>query len=106
MTVKEAGTSVRASVLIVAPIDRAFKVFTEEISTWWPPDHHIIDGELAGIVFEPRVGGYVYDRTTDGRECRWARVLAYEPPTAWCSAGTSATCGRSKATTTKPARSK
>jgi uncharacterized protein YndB with AHSA1/START domain len=80
MTVKEAGTSVRASVLVEAPIARAFKVFTEEISTWWPPDHHIIEGELAGVVFEPRVGGYVYDRTTDGRESRWARVLAYEPP--------------------------
>jgi uncharacterized protein YndB with AHSA1/START domain len=80
MTVKEAGTSVRASVLVGAPIDRAFKVFTDEISTWWPPDHHIIEGEVAGVVFEPRAGGYVYDRTTDGRECRWARVLAYEPP--------------------------
>lgn len=80
MTVKEAGTSVRASVIVEAPIDRAFKVFTEDISSWWPPDHHIIEGELEGIVFEPRVGGHVYDRTTDGRESRWARVLAYEPP--------------------------
>jgi uncharacterized protein YndB with AHSA1/START domain len=31
-------------------------------------------------VFEPREGGYVYDRGMDGSECRWARVLAYEPP--------------------------
>jgi len=27
-----------------------------------------------------RVGGHIYDRATDGSECRWARVLAYEPP--------------------------
>jgi len=80
MTVTEAGTSVRASVLVEAPIDRAFKVFTEDIGTWWSPDHHILEGDLAGMVFEPRVGGHIYDRATDGRECRWARVLAYEPP--------------------------
>jgi len=32
-------------------------------------------------VFEPRVGGHVYDRGVDGSECRWARVLAFDPPT-------------------------
>ena len=31
-------------------------------------------------MFEPRVGGHIYDRADDGSECRWARVLAYEPP--------------------------
>ncbi|TJV42165.1 MAG: ATPase, partial [Mesorhizobium sp.] len=24
--------------------------------------------------------GHIYDRGADGSECRWARVLAYEPP--------------------------
>ena len=36
---------------------------------------------LAETVFEPRQGGHIYDRGVDGSECRWARVLAYEPPT-------------------------
>ena len=31
-------------------------------------------------MFEPREGGHVYDRGVDGSECRWARVLAYDPP--------------------------
>jgi uncharacterized protein YndB with AHSA1/START domain len=80
MTTQVEGTSVRASVLVEAPIERAFTVFTEGMSTWWPREHHIIEGEIESITFEPRVGGHVYDRTVDGRESRWARVLAYEPP--------------------------
>jgi len=71
---------VRASIVVDAPADAAFRAFTEDIGSWWNPDHHILDGELAEMVFEPRVGGHVIDRATDGKECRWARVLAYEPP--------------------------
>jgi uncharacterized protein YndB with AHSA1/START domain len=80
MTTQIADTTVRTSIVAEAPIERAFAVFTEEIGSWWPPDHHILEGELAEMVFEPHVGGHVYDRAVDGSECRWARVLAYEPP--------------------------
>ncbi|HVY97172.1 MAG TPA: SRPBCC family protein [Solirubrobacterales bacterium] len=76
----QATEAVRTSVVVETPIERAFAVFTEEIGSWWNPDHHILEGELAEMVFEPRVGGHIYDRATDGSECRWARVLAYDPP--------------------------
>ena len=36
------------------------------------------------MVFEPFVGGHIIDRGTDGSECRWSRVLAYEPPDRVC----------------------
>jgi uncharacterized protein YndB with AHSA1/START domain len=72
--------SVRSSIVVDAPIDRAFTVFTADIGSWWPPEHHILQSQLAEMVFEPRVGGHVYDRGADGSECRWARVLVYEPP--------------------------
>jgi len=74
------GPSVHSSIVVNAPIDRAFAVFTEDIGSWWPPEHHLLEGALAEMVFEPRTGGHVYDRGVDGSECRWARVLAYEPP--------------------------
>ena len=80
MTTETVDTSVRSSIPVRAPIDRAFRVFTDEIGMWWDPTHHIIEGELADMVFEPFVGGNVFDRGGDGSECRWARVLAYEPP--------------------------
>ena len=42
--------------------------------------HNLLAVEIAETVFEPHVGGHLYDRGVDGSECRWARVLAYEPP--------------------------
>jgi uncharacterized protein YndB with AHSA1/START domain len=36
--------------------------------------------DIAETVFELAEGGSVYDKGVDGSECRWARVLAYEPP--------------------------
>jgi uncharacterized protein YndB with AHSA1/START domain len=71
---------VKQSIVVEAPIARAFKVFTEEFGRFKPPEHNLLGVEIAETVFEPRVGGHVYDRGTDGSECRWARVLAYEPP--------------------------
>jgi uncharacterized protein YndB with AHSA1/START domain len=80
MTMQTEATSVQAATEVNASPERAFEIFTKDIGSWWNPDHHILDGELAEMVFEPRVGGHVYDRGVDGNECRWARVLAYEPP--------------------------
>ena len=80
MTMPATDTSVRTEIVVDVPIERAFSVFTDDIGSWWNPDHHILEGELAEMVFEPRVGGHVYDRGVDGSECRWARVLAYDPP--------------------------
>jgi uncharacterized protein YndB with AHSA1/START domain len=84
MTTETAGnteTSVRVSIVVDAPPQRAFDFFTQHIGSWWSPDHHILEADLAEMVFEPRVGGNIVDRGVDGSECRWSRVLAYEPPT-------------------------
>jgi uncharacterized protein YndB with AHSA1/START domain len=73
-------TTVRSSIVVEAPIERAFKVFTQEFDRVKPREHNMLGVEIAETVFEPRVGGYLIDRGVDGSECRWARVLAYEPP--------------------------
>ncbi len=80
MSPQATDTTVRRSVVVEAPAERAFSVFTEQMGTWWPPEHHILRAELAETVFEPRAGGHVIDRGVDGSECPWARVLAFEPP--------------------------
>jgi len=80
MTTQAQAASVRTQVVVEAPIERAFRVFTEEFGSFKPPQHNLLSSEIAETVFEPRVGGHLYDRGVDGSECRWARVLAYEPP--------------------------
>ena len=80
MSTQAAQTSVRTSIVVEAPLERAFSVFTDGIGSWFPPEYNLLDVEIAERVFEPRVGGRVYDRGADGSECHWARVLAYEPP--------------------------
>jgi uncharacterized protein YndB with AHSA1/START domain len=76
MTTQLQATSVTTEVDVDAPVEHAFSVFTDGIGSWWNPEHHILEMELAEMVFEPRVGGHIIDRGTDGSECRWARVLA------------------------------
>ena len=73
-------TTVLRSVVVDAPLDKAFKVFTEDFGRFKPPEHNLLAVEIAETVFEPRVGGGIVDRATDGSECRWARILAYDPP--------------------------
>jgi uncharacterized protein YndB with AHSA1/START domain len=80
MSTQAAETSVRTSIVVEAPVERAFKVFTEDFGSFKPPEHNLLAVEIAETVLEPRVGGHLYDRGVDGSECRWARVLAYEPP--------------------------
>jgi DNA-binding transcriptional ArsR family regulator/uncharacterized protein YndB with AHSA1/START domain len=80
MSTQAATTFVRASIVVEAPIDRAFQVFTSDFGSFKPPEHNMLQVQIAETVVEPRVGGYLYDRGIDGSECRWARVLAYEPP--------------------------
>src|SRR5262245_3223750 len=75
----QAQTSVKHAIVVEAPIARAFKVFTEDFGSFKPAEHNLLAVPIAETVFEPRVGGYLYDRGVDGSECRWARVLAYEP---------------------------
>ena len=73
-------TVVRRQVVVNAPQAKAFAAFTERFGEFKPPEHNLLAAPIAETVFEPRAGGHIYDRAQDGSQCRWARVLAYEPP--------------------------
>lgn len=75
-----ADAVVHKQIVVNAPIERAFTVFTDRFGDFKPREHNLLGVPITETVFEPKVGGHIYDRGTDGSECRWARVLVYEPP--------------------------
>jgi uncharacterized protein YndB with AHSA1/START domain len=80
MSSQATETSVRTSIVVAAPIERAFRVFTEDFDRIKPREHNMLGVDIAETVFEARVGGRIFDRGVDGSECHWARVLAFDPP--------------------------
>jgi uncharacterized protein YndB with AHSA1/START domain len=82
MTVQAVSVEpVRRTVTVGRPLDAAFRLFTAEMSTWWPfPTHSIGGEETVAAVLEPHEGGRLYERLRDGTEHDWADVVAWDPP--------------------------
>ncbi|MEE6140339.1 SRPBCC family protein [Mycobacterium sp. 050128] len=71
---------IRKSVAVNTGIERAFTLFISKFDAIKPREHNLLSVPIAETVFEPRVGGHIYDVGTDGSRCEWARVLVYEAP--------------------------
>jgi activator of Hsp90 ATPase-like protein len=59
---------------------RAFDLFTAEMTSWWPAEHHIGSTPIAEIVIEPHPGGRWYTRHEDGSETETGFVVLYDRP--------------------------
>ena len=72
--------AIRKSVVVDFAPAEAFELFTTRVASWWPTSSHSYAGEdVRDVMFEPRVGGSLYE-VTDGGTAEWGRVLAWEPP--------------------------
>jgi uncharacterized protein YndB with AHSA1/START domain len=60
--------------------DHAFNLWTARTSLWWPPSHTVSGKAGLDVVFEPRVGGRIFERTAEGVEHDWGEILEWEPP--------------------------
>ena len=61
--------------MVDAPVEHAFRVFTERLGEWWPVKTHSVAQENAEtVVLERREGGRFYERTRDGNEHLWGTV--------------------------------
>lgn len=73
-------SSVNKEIVVEAPPERAFRVFTERFDSWWPRGHHIGKAEMKAAIMEGRPNGRWYELGVDGSECDWGYVIAWEPP--------------------------
>ncbi len=80
MATETRNLAVTKSITVRAAKEHTFTVFAERFGSWWPASHRLGAADLADVIVEPRAGGRWYERDTDGAECEWGRVLAYEPP--------------------------
>lgn len=60
--------------------DKAFRLFTEGMASWWLPSHSVATSGQDKVVMEPTSGGAWYEIGKAGERCDWGRVLAWEPP--------------------------
>lgn len=65
---------------VACPQEQAFALWTERIATWWPADHTASGEDSASVVLEPRLGGRLYERTSEGVEIPWGEITLWEPP--------------------------
>ena len=71
---------VKKSITVEAPQARAFDVFTNQMTRWWPPTHTILKVTPRAHIIEPKVGGRWYSIGIDDSECDTGKVLVWEPP--------------------------
>jgi uncharacterized protein YndB with AHSA1/START domain len=82
MSQQMSEATVRKSVTVDCAADHAFRVFTEDIGSWWPFErvHSIAEGDVETVIMEGHEGGRFYERTKSGEEHPWGTVLAWDPP--------------------------
>lgn len=74
---------IRKTIEVPCDSETAFRIFVENIATWWPLDGHSVSA-MAGfvaksVVLEPRVGGRVYEIAHDDLHHQWGTVRGFKP---------------------------
>jgi uncharacterized protein YndB with AHSA1/START domain len=80
MSVKDAPQVVRKSIRVGCEPAAAFRILTEQVRVWWPAGHSLSGDPHTQVYIEAGVNGRFYERTSNGDEYEWGRVLLWEPP--------------------------
>lgn len=74
----------RLSFVVACGSEHAFAAWTAKASSWWPPEHTVSGEKGLAIVFEPRPGGRIFERTPGGTEIDWGEITVWDPPRRLC----------------------
>jgi uncharacterized protein YndB with AHSA1/START domain len=72
--------AIRREIVVGIGRERAFEIFTADMTSWWPSAHHIGSAPIEEVLIEPRVGGRWYTRHQDGTETSTGSVTVWDPP--------------------------
>jgi uncharacterized protein YndB with AHSA1/START domain len=70
----------RVSFAVRCGPEHAWATWTRRTALWWPRSHTVSGERDLDIVFEPRPGGRIFERTPAGDEADWGEIVAWEPP--------------------------
>jgi hypothetical protein len=70
----------RVSFEVACDAEHAFNTWTARASAWWPKEHTASGDDGLDIVFEPRVGGRIFERNRAGEEVEWGEITEWDPP--------------------------
>jgi len=65
---------------IRASVEHAFETWTARCTLWWPRSHSMSGANGFAVVFEPFVGGRLYEKSAGGEEHEWGEVTVWDPP--------------------------
>jgi hypothetical protein len=76
----ETVEAIRRDIVVNIGRERAFEIFTAEMTSWWPSHHHIGSTPIERIVIEPHTGGRWYTVHEDGAQTYTGVVVVWDPP--------------------------
>jgi hypothetical protein len=81
MTIDQGLAPLVKKVVVPVGVERAFEVFTAEMSAWWPLPSHSVGGDRAlDVRLEGAVGGQILEYGDDGESTSWGTVSDWDPP--------------------------
>ena len=62
---------------VAAPVQHCFDAWVSRQELWWPRSH-TVSGDPRAIVIQPRAGGRMFERDSEGAEHPWGEVLTWD----------------------------